>query len=198
MGGMIAQALAIEHPERVLSLCSIMSTTGDLAVGQADPAVMMHLASAVPMLNRDDYLEQATATWELISGPHFDADASREYSAAAFDRSFHPQGLAFQLAAVLASGDRTEALRTLTVPTLVVHGRVDPLITLSGGEATAAAIPGAKLVVFDEMGHDLPERYWPDLVVELVTNTRRANESDAEVWAPATHHRSGGEDPQTA
>ena len=162
MGGMIAQTIAIEHPDRVLSLTSIMSTTGDPSVGQPDPDALLALLTPAPT-DRQGAIEQNVATSRLISGDLFDEARSRAIATETYDRCFHPEGVAFHLAAVGASGDRTEGLREVAVPTLVVHGRRDPLITLSGGEATAAAIPGAELLVFGQMGHDLPDRYWPQL-----------------------------------
>jgi pimeloyl-ACP methyl ester carboxylesterase len=162
MGGMIVQTMAIEHPDKVLSLTSIMSTTGDPQVGQPSPDAMAALLAPAPA-NRDEAIEQGVKTTSVISGSLFDEDAARARAAESYDRANYPEGFRFQLAAILASGDRTERLRDVSVPTLVVHGREDPLVTLSGGEATAAAIPGADLVVFGQMGHDIPERYWPAL-----------------------------------
>lgn len=162
MGGMVAQTMAIEHPDRVRSLTSIMSTTGDPTVGQPDPESMMSLMTPAPE-DRAGAIEQNVATSRLISGELFDEALSRSIATETHDRCFHPVGVAFHLAAVGASGDRTALLRELDVPTLVVHGRQDPLISLSGGEATAAAIPGSDLLVFGRMGHDTPEVYWPQL-----------------------------------
>jgi pimeloyl-ACP methyl ester carboxylesterase len=99
----------------------------------------------------------------MISGDLFDEAESRRIATESYDRCFHPAGTMFQIAALAASGDRTEGLQQLDVPTLVVHGRQDPLVTLSGGEATAKAVPGADLLVFGLMGHDLPRRYWPQM-----------------------------------
>jgi pimeloyl-ACP methyl ester carboxylesterase len=166
MGGMIVQVMAIEHPERVASLCSIMSTTGDRSVGGASDEAMAALRTPPPA-DRAGYVEHAVVSGRLVSGTQFDEAAARELAAASYDRSFHPDGALRQMAAIMAAPDRTEALRRLDVPTLVVHGRLDPLIRLDGGEATAAAVPGAELVVFDEMGHDLPESMWPELVARL-------------------------------
>jgi len=102
-------------------------------------------------------------TARLISGDLFDEVESRRISTESYDRCFHPVGTMFQIAAIAASGDRTERLQQLDVPTLVIHGRQDPLVTLSGGEATAVAVPGAELLVFGLMGHDMPRRYWPQI-----------------------------------
>jgi pimeloyl-ACP methyl ester carboxylesterase len=162
MGGMIVQTMAIEHPERVLSLTSIMSTTGHTEVGQPDPESMLALL-APPPSDRASAIAQTVQTSRVISGELFDEELSRSMAAESYDRCFHPAGFAFQIVATAASGDRTEALSRLDVPTLVIHGRQDTLITLSGGEATAAAIPGAELLVFGRMGHDLPELYWPQM-----------------------------------
>ena len=159
MGGMIVQMMAIEHPDRVLSMTSIMSTTGAGDVGQPDPAAMTALLTPPPT-DRAGAIEATVRTSQVIGGSLYDEDEARRRAVESFDRCFHPAGSAFHIAAVAATGDRTERLRGLDVPTLVVHGRQDPLVTLSGGEATAAAVPGADLLVFGRMGHDLPPLYW--------------------------------------
>jgi pimeloyl-ACP methyl ester carboxylesterase len=162
MGGMIVQMMAIEHADRVLSMTSIMSTTGANDVGQPDPAAIGALL-APPPTDRVGAIEATVATSRVIAGSLFDEDEARGRAAEAFDRCFHPAGPAFQIAAIAATGDRTERLREVQIPTLVVHGREDSLVTLSGGEATAAAVPGADLLVFGRMGHDLPPLYWSQL-----------------------------------
>jgi pimeloyl-ACP methyl ester carboxylesterase len=169
MGGMIAQTMAIEHPKRVLSLTSIMSTTGDPMVGAPTGEALTALLMPRPQ-DRDAAIAQGVAAARVIGSPeHFDEDRARARATATYDRCFHPAGLARQLLAVVASGDRTERLRSLDVPTLVVHGDKDPLVTPSGGTATATAIPGAELLVLEGMGHDLPPSFWPQ-IVEAVTN----------------------------
>jgi pimeloyl-ACP methyl ester carboxylesterase len=181
MGGMIAQAVAIEHPERVRSLTSIMSTTGDRRVGDATQEAIGALM-APPARTREEAIERAVAGSRIIGSPGYELDeaAVRDRSGRAFDRAHDPLGVARQFVAVLASPDRTPGLRSLRVPTLVIHGREDPLVRLSGGEATAAAIPGSDLVVIDGMGHDLPRALWPRLtdlilgLVERVEPARRA------------------------
>lgn len=159
MGGMIVQMMAIEHADRVLSMTSIMSTTGATDVGQPDPAAIGALL-APPATNREDAIASNVTTSRIIAGSLFDEDEARARAREGYDRCFHPAGPAFQIAAIAATGDRTERLRDLQVPTLVVHGREDPLVTLSGGEATAAAVPEADLLVFGKMGHDVPREYW--------------------------------------
>ena len=160
MGGMIAQMMAIDHPDRVLSLTSIMSTTGNPEVGQGSQEAMGALLSPAPT-ERDEAIERGVRIGSVVAGPHFDEAEARIRIGEAFDRSYYPAGAPFQLAAIAKTGDRTERLEQLDVPTLVVHGGVDSLVAPSGGEATAAAIPGAKLVTFDDMGHDLPKNRWP-------------------------------------
>jgi pimeloyl-ACP methyl ester carboxylesterase len=130
-----------------------------------------------PPTEREAVLDRSVISGRVISGPLFDAERSRERAAEAFDRCFHPAGVAFQMAAIMDDGDRTEALRKLDVPALVIHGRPDTLVTVSGGEATAAAIPGAELIVFDEMGHDMPEKLWPQIteaIAKLATSGARS------------------------
>ncbi|MDH4077471.1 MAG: alpha/beta fold hydrolase [Acidimicrobiia bacterium] len=163
MGGMIVQHLAIEHPQRVRSVTSIMSTTGNPAVGQASPEAIGALLRPPPA-NRDEAIVQGMAASKVISGPLWDPDDARRRAAESYDRMFHPAGPAFQLAAIVASGDRTERLGSVQTSFLVVHGRVDPLIDVSGGVATADAVPGAELVLFDEMGHNLPRPLFPQLI----------------------------------
>ncbi|MGA7757892.1 MAG: alpha/beta fold hydrolase [Ilumatobacteraceae bacterium] len=175
MGGMIVQTIAIEHPDRVLSLTSIMSTTGHTEVGQPDAESMMALLTPAPT-DRDGAIRQSVETSRVISGDLFDEEWSRSIATESFDRCFNPAGTAFHLVAIAASGERTEALGSLDVPTLVIHGRQDSLITLSGGEATAAAIPGAELLVFGRMGHDMPALYWPQMADAIFNIAARGEE----------------------
>jgi len=167
MGGMIAQTFAIEHPHRTISLTSIMSTVGDLAYGTpTDEALATLLAPPPP--DRAAYIESA-ANWAVwCSRRHFDLAEARARAAREYDRSFYPEGAHRQLAAIYASGDRSEKLRTLDVPTLVIHGTEDRLIRPEGGRRTAELVPGARLVLVPGMGHDLPPAFW-SLVVEQVT-----------------------------
>ncbi|MGB0112483.1 MAG: alpha/beta hydrolase [Ilumatobacteraceae bacterium] len=162
MGGMIVQMMAIEHPDRVISMTSIMSTTGAADVGQPDPEAMGALLAPAPT-TRTEAIEQNVAGGRIVGGSLFNEELARAAAAEAYDRSFNPAGFAFQIAAIAATGDRTERLAEVDVPTLVIHGREDSLISLSGGEATAATIPGADLLVLSRMGHDLPPFYWPQV-----------------------------------
>jgi len=177
LGGMIAQLLAIRHPEKVLSLASIMSTTGDRRVGQPSAEGAGVLFTPMPA-ERDRYLEQAVANARLAlagSAFPFDPDAIRRVAARGYDRAYDPGGVGRQLAAALAATDRTEALRSLRVPTLVVHGDVDRLVGVSGGEATAAAVPSARLLRIPGLGHDLPPGAWPTVADAIAENASRAS-----------------------
>ncbi len=159
MGGMIVQTMAIEHPERVLSLTSIMSTTGDPDVGQPHPEVLPLLLERAPD-DREGYIAAQVEGSRVISSPeHFDPERAAAVAGASFDRCFYPDGVGHQLLAILASGSRSDALRELDVNTLVIHGDVDPLVTVSGGERTAEVIPGAELMILEGMGHDVPAFY---------------------------------------
>ena len=176
MGGMITQALVINHQDRFLSACSIMSTTGDRTVGvptgEAVTALMRPVATS-----RDEAIEASLEGSRVIGSPQYPTDESelRERAAAAYDRSYCPDGTARQLAAILASPDRTEGLRGVRLPFLVIHGEADPLVTLSGGQATSAAVPGSKLITIPGMGHDLPEELWGPVTDAIVANTALAS-----------------------
>jgi pimeloyl-ACP methyl ester carboxylesterase len=178
MGAMIAQIVAIEHPERVRSLTSIMSTTGDRAVGAASAEAVQVLLAPAPR-TREDAVERAVATLRVIGSPGYERDeeATRELAGIAYDRAHDPAGVMRQLLAIAASPDRTTRLGEIGVPTLVIHGADDALIHVSGGRATAAAIPGAELVVIDGMGHDFPRALWPRLI-ELITGVVQRGERD--------------------
>jgi pimeloyl-ACP methyl ester carboxylesterase len=177
LGGMIAQVLAIEHPERVRSLTSIMSTTGDAQVGQASEAAFAMLFLP-PVASREEAMDRAILINRTVGSPAYPTDAPelRERAAAAFDRAFDPAGVARQLAAAHAAADRTDALRRLEVAALVIHGADDPLIAVSGGVATAEAIPDAELVVIDGMGHDLPRSLWSTIAGRIADLVERAEQ----------------------
>ena len=176
MGGMIAQALAIRHPDKVRSLCSIMSTTGDSSVGQATPEAIGALLRP-PATNPQEAGERALTANMVIGSPAYRQDeaAIRARCAAAFERSNDPVGVARQLVAIAASPDRTADLASVAAPTLVIHGEVDPLVNVSGGEATAKAIPGAELLVIPGMGHDLPPQLWDQIIDAAVANAAKAS-----------------------
>lgn len=173
MGGMIVQTIAIEHPTRVRSLISVMSTIGDPAYGQPAPEAMTALLSPPPA-DRQAYIDSAPTWMVWQSRRHRDAERSRRLAAESYDRSFYPEGAPRQLAAIYGSGDRTARLQTLDVPTLVIHGRDDTLITPSGGFRTAEVIPGAHLLFVADMGHDMPEPLWPLFVDAISSHVRRA------------------------
>ncbi len=174
MGGMIAQVMAIDHPTRVGTLTSIMSTTGEADYGQPTPEAMQTLLTP-PAPEREAYIERGITLGRVISSPrYFDPERTRTWAAESFDRCFYPEGAPRQLAAVVASGPRTDTLPQLQVPTLVIHGRADPLVTLSGGERTAALIPGANLLVLGDMGHDLPVPLWPLITDAILSHTKHA------------------------
>jgi pimeloyl-ACP methyl ester carboxylesterase len=174
MGGMIAQTIAARRPERVLSLCSIMSSTGSRWRGQ--PALRTYSKFLKPMSgDRQGYIDQAADLFAWIGSPGFDRDepALRDLLGRMYDRGHDPGSSARQLAAILASGDRTTELRHITAPTVVIHGTNDKLVAPSGGRATARAIPGARLVTITGMGHDLPRGAWPQILDAIVENAAR-------------------------
>lgn len=167
MGGMIVQTLAIKFPERLLSATSIMSTPGDSEYGRATPEALSMLLGPPPT-DRNDAIERAASYSVIASKRYFDLERSERFAAMSFDRSFYPEGVARQLAAIFASGDRSDDLRNVDVPMLVIHGLDDTLIDPSGGRRTAQLVPGAHLLELADMGHDMPEPLWP-LVVAAIT-----------------------------
>jgi pimeloyl-ACP methyl ester carboxylesterase len=179
MGGMIAQTLAAQHPGDTRSLVSIMSNTGNRWKGQPSFGIYRYLLKRAPD-DREGYIEYTTKVFEAIGsrGLPFDKDRVRDMVARSYDRGHDPAGPGRQLAAIIASGDRTAELKRIRVPTLVVHGSKDKMVAKSGAVATAKAIPGARLMIVDGMGHDLPEAAWPQLVPAIADHARAADRSE--------------------
>jgi pimeloyl-ACP methyl ester carboxylesterase len=175
LGGMIAQQLTIDHPDRVLSLASIMSTTGERGVGLPTMEAAAMLAQP-PAETREERIANAVANSRIIGSPGFPTaeDELFRRATAKYDRAYRPLGAVRQSAVILGAEDRTVALGAVTVPTVVVHGEADALIDVSGGHATAAAIPGADLLLIPCMGHNLPEDAWPQIIEAIVRNTKDA------------------------
>jgi pimeloyl-ACP methyl ester carboxylesterase len=175
MGGMVAQTMAIEHPERVRSLVSIMANTGSRWTGMPSRRAMAVLL-APPPHSREEAVERTLRTFRVIGSPGypFDLDRLRDIAGRSYDRGHSSAGVLRQLHAITASGDRTRALSAVRAPTTVIHGNRDPLVRPAGGRATARAIPGARLRIIDGMGHDLPRRLWPVFAEEIATNAARA------------------------
>ncbi len=170
LGGMIAQTMAIEHPERVLTLTSMMSNTGEPGYGQSTPeAIAALLAPAAA--DRDEYVASAESWLIWRSKRYPDLAGARAIAAASYDRCHYPEGSGRQLAAIIAGGPRAEGLRGLNVPTLVIHGLDDTLIAPTGGERTAELVPGARLLMVEDMGHDRPEPLWPSLCDAIIEHT---------------------------
>ena len=172
MGGMIAQTVAVEHPDRVASLTSIMSNTGDRRNGLVRLG-LLRVMGARMRKPPADRVEGSVEVFRLISGPHFDEEQARLLAKRSVERGDDIAGAARQLAAILASPDRTEGLGAVEAPTLVIHGMVDPLVLPSGGKATAMAVPNAQLLMFGDMGHDLPRTRWVDIADAIAANSRR-------------------------
>jgi pimeloyl-ACP methyl ester carboxylesterase len=176
MGGAIAQTMAIDHPDRVRSLVSMMSTTGNISVGQPSPDVLREVFGGPRAVTRDEVIQQMLRAFRAVGSPGYPAD-EQEVAARAgrsYDRSNDPIGVARQAIASVASGDRTERLRHLEVPTLVIHGLADRMCDVSGGRATASAIPGAELVLIEGMGHDLPPGLRSQLAARIAEFVWRA------------------------
>ena len=175
MGGMIAQEVAIRWPERVRSLTSIMSTTGDPRLPPPTAEVMKVFTNPPPK-TAQEYIEANVAAWQIFRGPGYPEDEKRDRARAirAAKRGFNVEGGQRQMLAVYASGSRKATLPSVKAPTLVIHGADDPLVPLAAGEDTAATIPGAKLVVLPRMGHALPLAVWPRVIEEIAELVKRA------------------------
>jgi len=174
MGGMIVQIIAYRHPTRVLSLTSIMSTTGNPDLPQAKPEILQILFTPIPS-KREAYIEESVKRRQIIygSGFPFDENLARELSAKVYDRNFYPQGMMRQLMAIMANGNRKPKLASIKVPTLVIHGGDDPLVPVEGGKDTAEAISGAELLIIDGMGHSLPPETWSQIIDAIATNVAK-------------------------
>ncbi len=183
MGGMIAQLVATNHPERTRSLTSIMSTTGNPALPRATPEAMAVLNTPAPdpRTHREAYLAHAVRNAGVIGSPAYPAPEADVRARADRDveRSYYPIGFSRQYAAIMASPDRRPKLAGLTVPSLVIHGEADPLVPLAGGRDTAAAIPGADLLVIPGMGHDLPPQLFAAIVDAVVGITQSPSRQQA-------------------
>jgi pimeloyl-ACP methyl ester carboxylesterase len=178
MGGQIAQTMAIEHTGRVRSLVSMMSSTGNMQVGQPAPEVLQDLFSGPPAVTREDVIQRMVRAARVIGSPGYPVNENQAAARAgrAYDRSYDPIGTARQAVATVASGDRTERLRGLQVPALVIHGLADRMVDVSGGRATAEAIPGAELMLIEGVGHDLAPGLQPSLaerIAEFVWRVER-------------------------
>ncbi len=175
MGGMIVQTMAVEHPERVLSMCSIMSRTGRFSDSLPGGRQLLALLRPAPT-DIDGFLTHTEALGAVIGSAAFpqDEDRMRRIAVQAFERGIHPEGTARQLHAINAQKDRSRALRKSTVPTLVIHGAADRLVFPRGGRHTAKVVPGARLRIFDGMAHDLPEQLWTRFADEITSNAARA------------------------
>jgi pimeloyl-ACP methyl ester carboxylesterase len=175
MGGMIAQLAACRYPARVLSLCSIMSGTGERFRGQPAPKILPLFLSK-PAKGKEAYIERGVKMFKAIgSTKYFDEESVREIAALSYERGLNLSGTGRQLAAIVADGSRVSRLKRITAPTLVIHGKDDKLATPSGGKAVAKAVKDAKLMLVDGMGHDLPRALWPQFIDAIVENADRAS-----------------------
>ena len=176
MGGMIAQTIALRHPSRVLSLTSIYSHTGNPKLPQPKPEVLSALLTPIPT-ERAAYIEYMLGFHKMFTGHGYpmDEEWTRRNMAASYDRCFYPHGVGRQVIAIMAQNNRKAALASIKVPVLVIHGTDDPLVPVEGGKETAAAIPGARLILIEGMGHDLPHGgAWPQIVDAITAHTGKA------------------------
>ena len=173
MGGMIAQVLAYRHPSRVLSLTLIMSTTGNPDLPQSKPEIMAQFFAHVPS-EREGYIEEMVKRDSLIQGTFsFDEDQSREYRTNEYERSYYPEGIARQLAAMAVPGNIKPYISAIRAPTLVIHGSEDPFNPVEAGKEIATMIPGAELLILDGMGHSFPREVIPRIINALVANSNK-------------------------
>jgi len=179
MGGMIAQNLAARHPKRVRTLTSIMSTTGHGSLPGTDPSVARHVFHSRPSGNdRESVIAHNIRTLELIGSPSYpvDEEKRRELASMSYDRSFYPQGFLRHIAAIFQDGNRRKRIGKIKAPTLVIHGREDPLVPLAGGIDTAQHVAGARLEIIDGMGHNLPIELWPRIIGLIVEHATQGQE----------------------
>jgi len=178
MGAAIAQTIAIRHPSYVLSLISIYGTTGDPELPQAKPEAF-NVFITPPPEEREASIQHFINGFKTLAGPGFpfDEEWHRKIAGQSYDRAFYPQGVALQLAAIVAHGNRKPALASVTAPTLVIHGTDDPVVLVEGGKDTAEAIPGAELLLIEGMGHDLPtgKGAWPQIIDAIIAHTSKIN-----------------------
>jgi pimeloyl-ACP methyl ester carboxylesterase len=172
VGGMIAQVISYRHPERVLSLTSIMSSTGNPELPQIKSDILAEVYKPVPD-ERKAYIEHHVNMWRKLWSPGFPFDEKRlrTLMAESYDRSYYPQGMARQSAAALAHGYRKPSIASIKTPTLVIHGDKDPFMSVEGGKETAQLIPGAKLLIIEGMGHDMPKEAWSKIIDAISTHT---------------------------
>jgi len=177
MGGMIAQALAIGYPDRLLTLTSIYSTTGNPDLSQPKPEVVGLLLTPPPE-GREPFIDFQLNMFRAITGPRFGLDEGwvRKKMGEAYDRAFYPQGAVRQLVAIMTQGSRKSGLKQVKVPTLVIHGDADPLVPVEAGRDTAEAVPGAELKIIEGMGHDLPHgELWTQIARDIIAHTKKAS-----------------------
>lgn len=175
MGGMIAQIMAMRNPSRVWSLISMLSSTGDPDLPTAKPEVIALLMAPRPD-KRDAYVEHMVNVFRTLAGPKIPIDEklTRRLVERSYDRCYYPQGVAYHWAAVMAAGDRTQALKSISAPTLVIHGSDDPLIPVECGKATTEAVPGAELLIIEGLGHSIPREARPRLMNAIVAHIKKA------------------------
>ena len=178
MGGFISQTMAIMAPDRIRTLTLIMTSTGSRSVGYPKPSVWRTMLLREKVTSREDAMEMAVKSARIIGNPGYpvDEDAIADLAGRSYDRGYHPAGFMRQLAAVMAQPNRTRHLQKLKIPTLVVHGLDDNLVSVSGGMALAKAIPGSRFVGFPGMGHGMPRELWPTVVKEILNLARFGNE----------------------
>ncbi|HEY6234467.1 MAG TPA: alpha/beta hydrolase [Candidatus Elarobacter sp.] len=175
MGGAIAQEFAVLYPARVRSLTSIMAPTGDPRLPGPTPRALRALGKNVP-LDREGYVREYVATWRVLAAEHFPFNVERtaRQGAASYDRGINPPGVARQMLAIIASGNRKKLQRAIQAPTLVIHGTADPLVPAEHGRATASAVPGAQLLLIEGMGHSFPREVWPRIIDAIAAHAQES------------------------
>jgi pimeloyl-ACP methyl ester carboxylesterase len=173
MGGMIAQIIAYKHPSRILSLAVIMSTTGNPELPPSKPEILMQFFAPVPS-EREAYINEMVKRDSLINGTFpYDESQSREYRTKEYDRSYYPDGISRQLAAMAVPGNIKPYISSISVPTVVIHGSEDPFNLVEAGKEIASSIPDAELVIIEGMGHSFPREVIPRIISEIVGNSKK-------------------------